>query len=103
MMDRFPVHLSSSVKDWFSNKEGKSLGLLPLKSPDLMPISKLSEYIIEKVNSGRVDIDSTADLWDLVHKIFNDRSSSHVIKTLTSEIPNIVQSILTNGGNAIEH
>lgn len=103
IMDRFPVHMSSTVKDWFISSKRQSLILLPFKSPDLMPISKLADYIIEKVNSERVDIDNTAELWDVVQKVFNDRSSAHVINRFASEIPTIVQDILTNGGIAVEH
>jgi len=102
IIDRFPVHLSSSVKCWFDNNKGKSLILLPLKSPDLTPISKLSDYIINKVNSEKFDIDNTADLWDAVQKVFNDRSSTHAITGFASQMPNIVEEILTNGGDAIE-
>jgi len=88
-----PIPFSRLIKDRYGSDQ--FLGLLQknmnlLYGNDSMPISKISEYIIEKVNSLRVQIDSTVDLWGVVQEIFYDRSSSHVIKTFASAIPIIV-------------
>ena len=98
VMDPFPVHSCAAVKSWFASRKGDIL-LLPPNSPDLMPIGKLAEWIVNKINCQRNDISNCSLLWEKVNEAFNDSSFKMEIKSLLNDFPSTLKQILENGGN----
>jgi len=98
VMDQFPVHSCAAVKSWFTSRKGNIL-LLPPNSSDLMPIAKLAEWIVKRINCQRTDINNCSLLWERVYESFNDSSFKMEIKSLLHDYPCTLKQILESGGN----
>lgn len=98
IMDSFPVHSCAAVKSWVTSTKGEII-LLPPQSPDLMPIGKLAEQIVKRINCQRTDFNNCSILWEKVYETFNDSSFQIEIKSVLDDFPRTLKQILESGGN----
>lgn len=98
--DNFPVHCCKAVADW-SHISGISLISLPMTSPDLMPLLKISEKVVYELGKQGILVSSKDDLWDQVSLMFSKVCTEAYIETLFDDIPNILNDICESGGNLV--
>ena len=99
ILDQFPVHLCSPVKDWFSRHDGINLAVLPPKSMDLMPVHKIGDLLVDHINRQDVDIQNVDALWNSISKNFSAMSRKGLFNTTLAEISELAKMICENNGN----
>lgn len=100
VVDNFPVHLSSSIKEWFTTKDKIDYIVLPPKSSDLMPISKLGNAIVDHVNSSvQNDIKNNSDLYKAIVQSFQTICARLSFQNLFIEMSETIKTISESGGH----
>ncbi len=99
IVDNFPVHLCSPVRDWFSSHDGIALAVLPPKSMDLMPVHKICDLIVEHINRQDLDINSVNVLWNTVSENFNVMSRKGLFNSDLAEMSALAKMICDSNGN----
>lgn len=99
IVDQFPVHLCSPVRNWFSSHDGINLAVLPPKSMDLMPVHKICDLIVDHINRLDVDVTNVNDLWNTTSQNFSRMSRKGLFNTALTEMSDLDRMICENNGN----
>ena len=99
IVDNFPVHLCSPVRDWFSTHDGVTLCVLPPKSMDLMPVHKICDLIVEHTNRQNVDVTSVNVLWNTILENFKKMLGKGLFNSALTETADLAKMICDNNGN----
>lgn len=93
IMDQFPVHICSAVKQWFNEQHGISLLLLPGKSGDFNIVSKIGEDLVKHLNSQSIDLKSVDELWVVVSNGLKKLCTPSVIQNALLEIRETMNNV----------
>lgn len=93
IMDRFPVHICSVVRQWFNEQNGISLSLLPGKSGDFNPVAKVGEALVKHLNSHPVDVKTVEELWSAVSNEFKKICTPSFIQNALVEMREVMNNV----------
>lgn len=68
-----------------------------------MPVGKIAERIVKKLNSDAINVGSVDDLWEHISTCFHAVCATPFFIDPINEIPKIVETVREIGGNYYQH